>query len=96
MAYFLRSMAVIGVIALNSPVHRTAEPAGEPTAHRPTAARSTGPIDLKGLTSSAMAAREAAQVLAGLDPQTRNRLIEMMAASATGSLARTAEPATPR
>ncbi len=39
--------------------------------------------------SSLTAAREAAQIFAGLDPETRQRLIEMAAAAATGQATRT-------
>lgn len=89
MAYILRSLAVIGVIALHSPVH------GERSQERDTAATarkvaaSLPRVDAPTAMSSLTAAREAAQIFAGLDPETRQRLIEMAAAAATGQATRT-------
>ncbi|OYW67524.1 MAG: hypothetical protein B7Z40_06930 [Bosea sp. 12-68-7] len=84
MAYILRSLAVIGVIALNSPVHgeRSQEYDAAATARR--VAASLPRVDAPAAMSSLTAAREAAQIFAGLDPETRQRLIEMAAAAAMG------------
>lgn len=77
MAYILRSIAVIGVIALNSPVHgEKTDPSG-PIAAAHTLARSAARIDAHGAVQGLTAAREAAQILAGLDPETRQRLVAM-------------------
>jgi hypothetical protein len=95
MAYLLRSLAIIGVIALNSPVHG-GKPADATLAGTARAAlRSATGIDAKAAASNLMAAREAAQILAGLDAQTRERLL----AATTASLAPRSEasvPARPR
>ncbi|WP_156323319.1 hypothetical protein [Bosea sp. AAP35] len=82
MAYILRSLAVIGVIALNSPVHGERSDDGSVAAVREVTKAATQ-IDRPGAMSTLTAAREAAQILAGLDPQTRQRLMEMTAAAAT-------------
>ncbi|OYW97983.1 MAG: hypothetical protein B7Z14_16160 [Bosea sp. 32-68-6] len=89
MAYILRSLAVIGVIALNSPVHgeRSQEHDAATTARK--VAASLPRVDAPAAMSSLTAAREAAQIFAGLDPETRQRLIEMAAAAATGQATRT-------
>lgn len=91
MAYLLRSLAIIGVIALNSPVHggKSADATVAGTARA--ALRNTTGIDAKAAASSLMAAREAAQILAGLDAETRERLL----AATTASLAPRGEPAVP-
>lgn len=86
MAYILRSIAVIGVIALNSPVLGERTAGGETPAAAREAAKAPGPIDAKAALGTAMhgvtAAREAAQILAGLDPATRERLMGLAAAGA--------------
>lgn len=89
MAYILRSLAVIGVIALHSPVHgeRSQEHDTAATARR--VAASLPRVDAPAAMSSLTAAREAAQIFAGLDPETRQRLIEIAAAAATGQATRT-------
>lgn len=95
MAYVLRSLAIIGVIALNSPVGG-GKAAGASVAGTARAVlRSATGIDAKAAASSLMAAREAAQILAGLDAETRERLL----AAPTASLAPRSEasvPARPR
>lgn len=85
MAYILRSLAVIGVIALNSPVHGGKSGAEETirTLQAGAAAAAASP-DPRGLAHGLTAAREAAQILAGLDPETRNRMLALAAAAATG------------
>lgn len=95
MAYILRSLAVIGVIALNSPVHgERSEPGGTVATVR-NVARAATQIDAHSAMSSITAARETAQILAGLDPETRQRLMALAAAAASGkSEARERGPAT--
>lgn len=84
MAYILRSLAVIGVIALNSPVHGEKSAEGGAAATVRNVARAATQIDAHGAMSSITAAREAAQILAGLDPETRQRMMALAAAAAAG------------
>ncbi len=77
MAYILRSLAVIGVIALNSPVNGGRSDSGGAVETVRAAARVAGQIDARGAMSGVAAAREAAEILAGLDPDTRKRLLDM-------------------
>jgi hypothetical protein len=84
MAYILRSLAIIGVIALNSPVLSSKEPEDGVAAGAKRLAQSATRIDLESASRNLSAARETAQVLAGLEPETRRRLLEM--ALPTGSL----------
>lgn len=76
MAYILRSIAVIGVIALNSPVHNDKPPAGAVSAMRGLALAAAR-IDPQEAAQSLTSARDAAEILAGLDPQTRDRLLQL-------------------
>jgi hypothetical protein len=77
MAYLFRSLAVIGVIAFNSPVHSgKSETEGAREALRSVAAAASQ-IDAKTAMNGVAAAREAAQVLAGLDPETRSRVLSL-------------------
>ncbi|MDP3604066.1 MAG: hypothetical protein Q8R85_23170 [Bosea sp. (in: a-proteobacteria)] len=89
MAYILRSLAVIGVIALHSPVHGERSQEQDTAATARKVAASLPRVDAPAAMSSLTAAREAAQIFAGLDPETRQRLIEMAAAAATGQATRT-------
>ena len=84
MAYILRSLAMIGVIALNSPVHSEKSDVAGTVATVRDVARAAVQIDAQGAMSSITAARETAQILAGLDPETRHRLMALAAAAATG------------
>jgi len=77
MAYILRSLAVIGVIALNSPVQSEKAADGGTIATARRLAKSVGQIDVDSAAQNLSAAREAAQILAGLDPETRQRLLAM-------------------
>lgn len=83
MAYFLRKVAIIGLIAINSPVH-----GGKPAeVELPQAVRqvvSAIQAEPRVAAGSLTAAREAAQILAGLDPETRGRIINAAASAATG------------
>ena len=95
MAYILRSLAVIGVIALNSPVHGERSDADETVATVRNIARAATQIDAHSAMSGIAAAREAAQILAGLDPETRQRVMALTAAGVGGkSEARERGPAT--
>ena len=84
MAYILRSLAVIGVIALNSPVHGEKSDASDTVATVRHVARAAVQIDAHSAMSSLTAAREAAQILAGLDPETRQRVMALTAVAASG------------
>ena len=86
MAYILRSLAVIGVIALNSPVNSERPDAPHAPATARSVARTAIPFHPHEAASSLTAAREAAQIIAGLDPETRQRLLEMAASAARGAI----------
>ena len=79
MAYLLRKIAIIGLIAVNSPVH-SGKPAAEALPQAAEAVRSGARNLAGGLT----AAREAAEILAGMDPALRERVLNAAAAAATG------------
>lgn len=72
MAHFLRKVAIIGFIAINSPLM-----AGKSEEAQVSAAIEKAAAVLKphAATGSVSAAREAAEILAGLDPQLRDRLL---------------------
>ena len=88
MAYILRSLAVVGVIALNSPVHGSKS--GEDHAAQNAAqtarniVKAAAQVDGRSAINGLTAAREAAQILAGLEPQTRERVLALAAAAAAG------------
>ncbi|PZU93492.1 MAG: hypothetical protein DI527_06490 [Chelatococcus sp.] len=84
MAYILRSLAVIGVIALNSPVHGGRSADHDRPQHAQDHVASAAPTELRGANGAISAAREAAQILAGLDPETRERLLTLAATAASG------------
>ena len=77
MAYILRSLAVIGVIALNSPVLGEKQAGGETIATAQRLVKAASQLDPGSAAQSMSAAREAAQIIAGLDPETRQRLLAM-------------------
>ena len=82
MAYILRSMAVIGVIAWNSPVFSERPPvppehAAPKTTSAPVRSSPQRGLDVATLAAGGTAAREALEILSNLDPETRNRLIEI-------------------
>lgn len=95
MAYLMRSLALIGAIAFNSPVHgdKTGDKAD---ATLQAAVHAIGQIDTKKALSGVAAAREAAEILAGLDPETRSRVLALTlgagAARPEAGLLRTAAP----
>lgn len=85
MAYILRSLAVVGVIALNSPVHDGKSEADKAVSGAQAGATlAVATLDAGGAANGLTAAREAAQILAGLDPETRKRMLALAAAAATG------------
>lgn len=84
MAYILRSLAVIGVIALNSPVHGGKSADHDRGPRAPEQAAHAALAEIRGANGALSAAREAAQILAGLDPETRERLLTLAATAATG------------
>lgn len=77
MAYILRSLAVIGVIALNSPVRDKAPAETDALATAKTLVKAAGQINAASAMQGLSSAREAAQILAGLDPETRQRVLAM-------------------
>ncbi len=89
MAHLLRKIAIIGLIAVNSPVH-----SGKPAdADLPQAARQateTARSEMRNVAGSLTAAREAAEILAGMDPVLRERILHAAASAALG------KPSTPR
>lgn len=87
MAHLLRKVAIIGLIAWNSPVH-SGKPAEAPLPQTVRQAVGTAEAGVRGVTGSLTAAREAAQILAGLDPAMRERVLS--AAAATTATTRTA------
>ncbi len=91
MAYVIRTLAIIGVIALNSPINggKQAHEAGEALQ---AAAGAATRIDARTAMNSISAAREATQIIAGLDPATRNRMLTL-AIAAAGAREREAGPA---
>lgn len=89
MAHLLRKIAIIGLIAMNSPVH-----SGKPAdADLPQAARQateTARSEMRNVAGSLTAAREAAEILAGMDPVLRERILHAAASAVVG------KPSTPR
>ncbi|WID95692.1 hypothetical protein QO058_23515 [Bosea vestrisii] len=83
MAYLLRSLAIVGVIALNSPVHGTKSEPETIVVDAKAAIAILAKIDPKAALQGAVSLREAAEVLAGLEPETRARVLAMAASAAT-------------
>lgn len=81
MAYLLRSLALIGVIALNSPVHGTKSEPEAASFDAKAAIAILAQIDPKAALQGAASVREAAEVLAGLEPETRARVLALAAAA---------------
>ncbi len=83
MAYLLRKIAIIGLIAVNSPVH-----SGKPAdAALPQAVRQvteTVRTESRTVAGSLTAAREAAEILAGMDPALRERILNAAATAMVG------------
>lgn len=83
MAYLLRSLAIVGLIALNSPVHGTKSEPDAPVVDAKAAIAILAKIDPKAALQGATSLREAAEVLAGLEPETRARVLALAASAAT-------------
>jgi hypothetical protein len=83
MRFLFRSLVIIAVIALNSPVWQsgTGEPAPIDSAQ---AIAILAKIDPKAAMQGAVSLREAAEVLAGLEPETRARMLELAATAIAG------------
>jgi len=85
MAHLLRKIAIIGLIAVNSPVH-----SGKPAdADLPQAARritETVRTEARNVAGSLTAAREAAEILAGMDPVLRERILHAAATAVVGKV----------
>ena len=83
MAHLLRKIAIIGLIAVNSPVH-----SGKPAdAALPQAVRQvteTVRTESRTVAGSLTAAREAAEILAGMDPALRERILNAAATAMVG------------
>lgn len=88
MAYLLRSLAIVGVIALNSPVHGTKSEPDALAVDAKAAIAILAKIDPKAALQGATSLREAAEVLAGLEPETRARVLALAANAAARSGAR--------
>ncbi len=85
MAYLLRSMAIVGVIALNSPVYGTKSEPDALIVDAKAAIAILAKIDPKAALQGAASIREAAEVLAGLEPETRARVLALAASAANRS-----------
>lgn len=83
MAYLLRKIAIIGLIAVNSPVH-SGKPADAalPQTVRPGAEAARA--ESRTVVGSLTAAREAAEILAGMDPVLRERILHAAATAVIG------------
>lgn len=84
MAHLLRKIAIIGLIAVNSPVHsgKPAADAAPPQAMRQVA--ETVRTEARSVAGSLTAAREAAEILAGMDPVLRERILNAAATAVIG------------
>lgn len=91
MAYLLRSLAIVGVIALHSPVHGTRSEPEATVIDAKAAIAVLARIDPKAALQGAVSLREAAEVLAGLEPETRARVLAMAASAATRAGARSGQ-----
>lgn len=82
MAHFLRKVAIIGLIAVSSPVHneKPTEASLSQGVRQAVEAAQTG---ARHATGSLTAAREAAEILAGLDPVLRERILNTAMTTAT-------------
>jgi hypothetical protein len=81
MAYLLRSIAIVGVIALNSPVHDSKPDVNEIAVDARTAIAILSRIDPKAAVNGSTSLREAAEVLAGLEPETQARVLAIAASA---------------
>ena len=83
MAYLLRKIAIIGLIAVNSPVH-SGKPADAALPQTVRQAAETVRTETRNVAGSLTAAREAAEILAGMDPVLRERILHAAATAMVG------------
>ena len=83
MAYLLRKIAIIGLIAVNSPVH-SGKPADAALPQAVRQAAETVRSETRSVAGSLTAAREAAEILAGMDPILRERILHAAATAVSG------------
>lgn len=86
MAYLLRKIAIIGLIAVNSPVH-SGKPADAALPQAMWQAAETARTETRTVAGSLTAAREAAEILAGMDPALRERILHAAATAVIGKQA---------
>lgn len=86
MAHLLRKIAIIGLIAVNSPVH-SGKPADAALPQAVRQAAETVRAEGRSVASSLTAAREAAEILAGMDPVLRERILHAAATAVVGKQA---------
>jgi hypothetical protein len=83
MAHLLRKIAIIGLIAVNSPVHGGKPADGAlPLAVRQAA--ETVRAESRNVAGSLTATHEATEILAEMDPVVRERILHAAAAAAVG------------
>ena len=83
MAYLLRKIAIIGLIAVNSPVH-SGKPADADLPQVVRQVAETVRTETRNAAGSLTAAREAAEILAGMDPVLRERILHAAATAVVG------------
>ncbi|RYE35374.1 MAG: hypothetical protein EOP23_01170 [Hyphomicrobiales bacterium] len=83
MAYLLRKIAIIGLIAVNSPLH-SGKPADAALPEVVRQVTETARSEARNVTGSLTAAREAAEILAGMDPALRERILHAAATAVVG------------
>ena len=83
MAYLLRKIAIIGLIAVNSPVH-SGKPADTALPQAVRQVTETVRTESRTVAGSLTAAREAAEILAGMDPALRERILNAAATAMVG------------
>lgn len=86
MAHLLRKIAIIGMIAVNSPVH-SGKPADADLPQAVRRATETVRAETHNVAGSLTAAREAAEILAGMDPVLRERILHAAATAVIGKQA---------
>lgn len=83
MAYLLRKIAIIGLIAVNSPVH-SGKPADTDLPQAVRQVAETVRTETRNAAGNLTAAREAAEILAGMDPVLRERILHAAATAVVG------------
>lgn len=86
MAHLLRKIAIIGMIAVNSPVH-SGKPADADLPRTVRQVTETVRAETRNVAGSLTAAREAAEILAGMDPVLRERILHAAATAVIGKQA---------